>query len=213
MSVERNRLFALWATAETRARVWGGIAAVAVLVAAGNTILAWRILNRPREVIRVASDGIPQLVRLTPDYDEPQDAEIKAFVAAFAAAYGRADSYSLRNDLLYCAERMVPQLRAEFRKATRDLIPAVEGLQRRTYVDPGRLQIEIKDARAFPMPVRVRGIRQVLGAPDAPAEEQPFALSLQLVKATRRETLAGLLVYSISGDIAGDTAGGTAPAR
>ena len=208
-TVERNRLFALWATAETRARVWGGIAAVATLVACGNTALAWQVLHRPREVVRVGCDGIPQLVPLTPGYDEPQEAEIRAFIAAFATAYSRADSYSLRNDLLYCAERMVPELRGDFRKATRDLVSAVEGLQRRTYVDPTRLQIEIRDPRAFPLNVKVRGIRQVLGAPDATPEEQPFALSLQLVKAPRRETLAGLLVYSISGD----TAGSTAPAR
>lgn len=194
--LEKNRMMAVWASADTRARVWFTVACVTGLALFASLWTTIHLLNRPREVVRVGCDGVPQLVTITGAYDEPNDAEIRAFVTAFAIQYGRMDSFSVMNDVVFCAQNLVPELRETFRVTGRQLIATLEPLRRRTHVDPARVEIELDKTR-YPVTARVKGVRQVLG--NRP-EEQPFQFTLELVRASRREVLTGLLVYRIHAD-------------
>jgi hypothetical protein len=159
-----------------------------------------RVWNRPREVIRIGCDGIPQVVTLdSAAYSEPNEREIRAFATEFAVFYARSDSFSILNDLVWCANRMAPELRERFKRsvrgtaATPGVITVIEKLKRRTQVDPATLEIQA-DKRPYPWKVSVKGVRQVVG--DAGPGES-FELDLELVRASREEHLEGLLVWAI----------------
>ena len=200
MTAAGSRFVAIWASHEARARLWFRL----FLLASGSLILSLvttiRVWNRPREVIRIGCDGIPQVVTLDKaSYSEPNEREIRAFTTAFAVFYARSDSYSILNDLVWCANRMAPELREKFKRSVRStpdapgVISVIEKLQRRTQIDPTTLDIQV-DKRPYPWKVKVRGVRQVVG--DAGPGEG-FELDLDLVRASREEHLEGLLVWSI----------------
>jgi hypothetical protein len=200
MSASESRFVAIWASHEARARLW---LRLFVLTAAGlvlSLVTTIRIWNRPREVIRIGCDGIPQVVTLdSAAYSEPNEREIRAFATEFAVFYARSDSFSILNDLVWCANRMAPELRERFKRtvrgtaATPGVITVIEKLKRRTQIDPATLEIQA-DKRPYPWKVSVKGVRQVVGDPE-PGES--FELDLELVRASREEHLEGLLVWAI----------------
>lgn len=200
MSASESRFVAIWASHEARARLWFRLflAAAAALVLSLVTTL--RVWNRPREVVRIGCDGIPQVVTLdNVSYSEPNEREIRAFATEFAVFYARSDSYSILNDLVWCANRMAPELRERFKRSVRGtpetpgLISVIEKLQRRTQIDPATLEIQV-DKRPYPWKVNVKGVRQIVGD-KTPGES--FELELDLVRASRDEHLEGLLVWAI----------------
>src|SRR5262249_59443674 len=143
--------------------VFAGAGLVLSLV---TTIRVW---NRPREIIRIGCDGIPQVVTLdNAAYAEPNEREIRAFATEFAVFYARSDSYSILNDLVWCANRMAPDLRERFKRSvrgtpgTQGIVNVIEKLQRRTQIDPGTLEIQV-DKRPYPWKVNVKGVRPVVG--------------------------------------------------
>jgi hypothetical protein len=200
MSATNSRFMAIWASHETRARVWFRLF---LFTAAGlvlSLVTTLRVWSRPREVIRIGCDGIPQVVTLdNASYSEPNDREVRAFATEFAVFYARSDSFSILNDMVWCANRMAPDLRDRFKKTVRGtpqkpgIIGVIEKLQRRTQVDPAALEIEV-DKRPYPWKAKVKGVRQVVGD-TGPGES--FELELELVRASRDEQLAGLLVWGI----------------
>jgi hypothetical protein len=116
--------------------------------------------------VRIGCDGIPSLVRINDQvYSEPDEREIRAFVAEFAVFFMRGDSFSAVNDAVWAARRMAPELREEFRRAakgTRERMGSVailESLKRRTQIDASALEIEV-DKRVYPWRARVKGTRQ-----------------------------------------------------
>jgi hypothetical protein len=200
MTASDSRFVAIWASHEARARLW---LRLFVLTAAGlvlSLVTTIRVWNRPREVIRIGCDGIPQVVTLdSAAYSEPNEREIRAFATEFAVFYARSDSFSILNDLVWCANRMAPELRERFKRsvrgtaATPGVITVIEKLKRRTQIDPATLEIQA-DKRPYPWKVSVKGVRQVVGDP-GPGES--FELDLELVRASREEHLEGLLVWAI----------------
>ena len=200
MSAAGSRFIAIWASHELRARIWFRLflfTAAGLVLSLATTIRVW---NRPREVIRIGCDGIPQVVMLDKaSYSEPNEREIRAFTTAFAVFYARSDSYSILNDLVWCANRMAPELREKFKRSVRStpdapgVISVIEKLQRRTQIDPATLDIQV-DKRPYPWKVKVKGVRQVVGD-TGPGEG--FELDLDLVRASREEHLEGLLIWSI----------------
>jgi hypothetical protein len=200
MSASDSRFVAIWASHEARARLWFRlfiVTAAALVLSLATTLRVW---NRPREVVRIGCDGIPQVVTLdSAAYSEPNEREIRAFATEFSVFYARSDSYSILNDLVWCANRMAPELRDRFKRSVRGttetpgIISVIEKLQRRTQIDPAILELQV-DKRPYPWKVNVKGVRQVVGD-KAPGEG--FELELDLVRASRDEHLEGLLVWAI----------------
>lgn len=194
-----NRAMAIWASAERRARVYGfmllvsmGVTGLALL----NTYKAW---HREREVVRVGCDGIPQLVRVNDEvYAEADERELRAFVGEFTVFFMRYDSHSILNDSAWAAARMTPELAEAFKATMRGgrdrpgVIPMIEGLQRRTQIDPGRLEITIDKSR-YPWTASVKGERQIVGQD----ETEKFSLALDLLRASRNEVIAGVVVAGV----------------
>jgi hypothetical protein len=200
MSASDSRFIAIWASHEARARLWFRLFLMASAGLALSLVTTIRVWNRPREVVRIGCDGIPQVVRLdNAAYSEPNEREIRAFATQFAVFYARSDSYSILNDLVWCANRMAPELRERFKRAvhgtsqTPSIITVIERLHRRTQIDPASLDIQV-DKGPYPWKVQVKGRRQVVG--DAGPGEA-FELGLDLVRASRDEQLEGLLVWGI----------------
>lgn len=200
MSASDNRFVAIWASHEARARLWFRLFLLAAAGLAVSLLTTIRVWNRPRDVIRIGCDGIPQVVRLdNVAYSEPNEREIRAFATEFAVFYARSDSYSILNDLVWCANRMAPELRDRFKRSVRGtaetpgIITVIEKLKRRTQIDPAILDIQV-DKGPYPWKVQVKGVRQVVG--DAGPGES-FELELNLVRASREEQLEGLLVWGI----------------
>jgi hypothetical protein len=200
MSVSQSRFVAIWASHEARAKVWFRLFLVATAGLVLSLVTTIRVWNRPREVVRIGCDGIPQVVTLdNAAYSEPNEREIRAFATEFAVFYSRSDSYSILNDLVWCANRMAPDLRERFKRSvrgtpgTQGIVNVIEKLQRRTQIDPGMLEIQV-DKRPYPWKVNVKGVRQVVG--DKGSGES-FELDLDLVRASRDERLEGLLVWGI----------------
>ncbi len=76
-----NLLRAIWERHAERAALWRVLCLGSAVLTALALLLSVRLLNRPREVIRIGCDGIPQLVRLdTEQYTEPNEREMQAFV-------------------------------------------------------------------------------------------------------------------------------------
>ena len=163
IGVGRNsRFVAFWATAEKRARICFWVAAVQTVLLALALFSLIRVLARPREVIRVGCDGIPQLVQINEVvYSEPAEQEIRAFASGGS---------SVVNDLAYCMRRMTPELRERFKALARGsrerpgLVSVIESLKRRTQIDPGSLEVKV-DKRSYPWRAVVKGARQVVGQP------------------------------------------------
>ena len=200
MSASESRFVAIWASHEARARIWFRlflIASVGLVLSLVTTIRVW---SRPREVVRIGCDGIPQVVTLdNAAYSEPNEREIRAFATEFAVFYARSDSFSILNDLVWCANRMAPDMRDRFKRSvrgtpgTQGIVQVIEKLQRRTQIDPATLEIQV-DKRPYPWKANVKGVRQVVG--DKGSGES-FELDLDLVRASRDERLEGLLVWGI----------------
>ncbi len=201
MSIPNNRFIAFWASHERRARIYGRLLGVSLALLGLSLVNTYRAWNQPRDVIRIGCDGIPQLVRLNEEvYSEPDEREIRAFTSLFAVMYARGDSYSVVNDYVFCASKMNPELREQFRLQARGTperpgaIQVVESLRRRTQVDPASLEISI-DKKSYPWRVKVAGLRQIVGQGSDTSEK--FELDLELVRASRNQVLEGLLVYRI----------------
>jgi hypothetical protein len=200
MGASTNRFIAIWASHEARARLWFRLFVLAAASLALSLVTTIRVWHRPREVVRIGCDGIPQVVMLDNQaYSEPNEREIRAFATEFAVFYARSDSFSILNDLVWCANRMAPDLRERFKRAVRGgretpgLVAVIEKLRRRTQIDPATLAIDV-DKRPYPWRVHVKGVRQTVGV-DSPGED--FELDLELVRASRDERIEGLLVWAI----------------
>lgn len=197
--MSENLLRAIWDRHAHRAALWRGLCLGSSVLTALALLLCLRLLTRPREVIRIGCDGIPQLVRLdTEQYTEPNEREMQAFVRLWTVAYARNDSFSAVNDAVHAARYMVPELRDVYRRRMRGsaqqpgLLAALEAVQRRTEIDPNALQVEI-DRQQYPWVARARGERRIVGQ----AEAQAFALEVRLVRAPREQVLEGLLVQEV----------------
>jgi hypothetical protein len=189
---------AFWRSAEERAIFWHRLALFEAFAVCLSLVVTGRVLGKPREVIRVGCDGIPQVVTINDTvYSEPDEREIRSFAASFASFYGRADSYSIVNDLVWCAKRMTPELRARFKALVKGrggrpgLVEAVEALKRRTEVEVSEVQV---DKRSYPWHARVRGVQKVVGESEG---GQGFELDLDLVRTSRDELVEGLLIWGI----------------
>jgi len=200
MSATRSRFVAIWASHEARARIWFRLFLTAAAGLALSLATTLRVWNRPREVIRIGCDGIPQVVTLdNTSYSEPNEREIRAFATEFAVFYARSDSFSILNDMVWCANRMAPELRDQFKRTVRGtqerpgLVTVIEKLQRRTQIDPAALDIVI-DKRPYPWRVGVKGVRQVVGETGS---GEAFELDMELVRTSREERVEGLLVWGI----------------
>jgi hypothetical protein len=200
MSASESRFVAIWASHEARARIWFRLFLVAAAGLVLSLVTTIRVWSRPREVVRIGCDGIPQVVTLdNAAYSEPNEREIRAFATEFAVFYARSDSFSILNDLVWCANRMAPDMRDRFKRSvrgtpgTQGIVQVIEKLQRRTQIDPATLEIQV-DKRPYPWKVNVKGNRQVVG--DKGSGES-FELDLDLVRASRDERLEGLLVWGI----------------
>lgn len=201
MAAQKSRFVAFWASAEKRAAIWFRVAAIQTVLVTLSVVVLWRVLGRPREVIRIGCDGIPQVVQINEAvYSEPAEQEIRAFAATFATFYARSDSYSVVNDLVFCMRRMTPELRERFKVIARGsrerpgIAAVVESLKRRTQIDPASLEVKV-DKHTYPWRAVVKGSRQVVGEP--PEAAQPFELELELVRTSRDELIEGLLVWGI----------------
>ena len=197
---ESNLLRAIWERHASRAALWRALCLCSSVLTGLALVLCLRLLNRPREVIRIGCDGIPQLVRLdTEQYTEPNEREMQAFVRIWTVAYARGDSFSAINDAVHAARYMVPELREVYRRRMRGtaeqagLLAQLEAVQRRTEIDPNQLAVEI-DRQVYPWTARVKGERRVVGAQ---TDVQPFALEVKLVRAPREQVLEGLLVQEV----------------
>lgn len=201
MSASQSRFIAIWASHEARAKLWFRLFCIAVAALALSLITTLRVWNRPREVVRIGCDGIPQVVALdNAAYSEPNEREIRAFATEFAVFYARSDSFSILNDMVWCANHMAPELREQFKRTvrgapgtTQGIVTVIEKLQRRTQIDPATLEIQV-DKRPYPWKVNVKGVRQIVGD-KGPGEG--FELDMDLVRTSRDEHLEGLLVWAL----------------
>ncbi len=203
-----NLLRAIWERHVERAALWRALCLASGLTTGLALVLCLRLLNRPRDVIRIGCDGIPQLVRLdTEQYTEPNEREMQAFVRLWTVAYARNDSFSAVNDAVHAARYMVPELRELYRRRMRGtheqpgLLAALEAVRRRTEIDPNALEVEI-DRQQYPWVARASGERRIVGQ----AENQRFALEVRLVRAPREQVLEGLLVLEVRDVEAGPAA-------
>jgi hypothetical protein len=202
-AVERGRLnpprvMAFWRSAEERAVFWHRLALFEGLSLVLSLGVAGRVLGRPREVIRIGCDGIPQVVTINDAvYQEPDEREIRAFATSFASFYARSDSYSIVNDFVWCAKRMTPELRERFKTLVRgsggrpSLVAAIEALKRRTEVEISEVKV---DKASYPWRARVRGVQKTVGEGEG---GQAFEVDLDLVRTSRDELIEGLLVWGI----------------
>ena len=202
MAVKDSRFIAVWASAEKRARVWCWLCVTSTGLLGMNLVATIRANSRPREVIRIGCDGIPEVVRIEePAYSDPSEREIRAFAGEFAEKVMRRDSYSVRQDFLWAARRMAPELQTRFKQEARGTatkrgaLEAIESLAQRTQVEPSGLETKISK-ETYPWRAEVKGVRQIVGREGAAAE--PFELRLELVRASRNELIEGLLVWQMA---------------
>jgi hypothetical protein len=214
VSAESSRLVDFWRAADNRAQLWFWLflAVSTALVLSLTTSI--RLLNKPREVIRIGCDGVPQLFTPTAQYSEPNEPEIRAFTGNFVVAMARADSFSVVNDYVDAARRMAPNLRQAFMKEARGhdgrpgTIQIIQALKRRTQIDPSSLELRI-DKTNYPWRVEVKGARQIVGESVADSQPQSFSMDVELVRAPREEVLEGVLVWAVKsrGDAVGSPMG------
>lgn len=194
-----NLFTALWKRHAQHAATWRALCLGQAVLTALALGLCFTLLRRPREVVRIGCDGIPQLVRLdVQQYSEPNEHEIQAFVRMWAVAYARADSWSAVNDAVYVGRYMVPELREAYRRHMRGtaaqpgLLAQLEAVKRRTEIDPNELDVRV-DTHQYPWVAEVRGARKIVGAADV----QRFSLVVKLVRAPREQVLEGMLVQGV----------------
>jgi hypothetical protein len=97
--VADNLFTALWKRHAQHAATWRALCLGQAVITVLALVLAFTLLHRPREVVRIGCDGIPQLVRLdVQQYAEPNEREIQAFVRTWAVAYARAARAGARGD-------------------------------------------------------------------------------------------------------------------
>ncbi len=196
MRAAPNRFFEAWAKAERRALVAWAVAAMQTVLACAALGLLYLERRKEPMVVRVSADGIPQTVALTEAYFEPNEAELRAFGANFATLFMRGDSYSLRQDWLWCAEHMLEELAERFKAEARGTatqpgaLAVVEALGRRTEIPRDSLEIAV-DKRPWPWRITVSGVRKVLGED---GEGRRWRLDLDVVRASRRVLPEGLIV-------------------
>jgi hypothetical protein len=195
-----NRLTAVWKHHANQAATWRALCLGQGVVTALGLGLCYHLLQRPREVVRIGCDGVPQLVRLDVEqYSEPSEREIQAFVRRWSVGYARADSFSAVHDAVDTGRYMVPELRDAYRLRMRGtterpgLVAHIQALKRRTEIEPNALDVRV-NTRAYPWAVEVRGVRKIVGRDDP----QPFGLSIKLVRAPREQVLEGMLVQEVS---------------
>src|SRR5258708_9982939 len=169
VSAKESRLVAVWASAEQRARVWFWLCLASAGLSALSLVATIRAHSRPREVIRIGCDGIPEVVRVEePAYSDPSEREIRAFATEFTEKVMRRDSYSVRQDFLWAARRMAPELQARFKQEARGTatkrgaVEAIEALAQRTQVEPSGLEIKISK-EMYPWRAEVKGVRKIVG--------------------------------------------------
>lgn len=194
-----NLFTALWKRHAQHAATWRALCLGQAGITALSLGLCFTLLHRPREVVRIGCDGIPQLVRLdVQQYSEPNEHEVQAFVRLWAVAYARGDSFSAVNDAVYVARYMVAELREEYRRRMKGaagqpgLLAQLEAVKRRTEIDPNDLQVRV-DTQQYPWVAEVRGVRKIVGASDV----QHFGLVVKLVRAPREQVLEGVLVQGV----------------
>ena len=202
MSAKESRFIAVWASAEQRACVWFWLCLASAGLSGLSLVTTIRAHSRPREVIRIGCDGIPEVVRIEePAYSDPSEREIRAFAAEFTEKLMRRDSYSVRQDFLWAARRMAPELQVRFKQEARGTatkrgaVEAIEALAQRTQVEPSALEIKISK-ETYPWRAEVKGVRQIVGREAGTPE--PFELRLELVRASRNELIEGLLVWQLT---------------
>ena len=196
-----NPAVAFWQSHERRARLYGVALAVMAVINLMSQVNLYRQSHKEREVVRIGCDGIPQLVRVNDQvYAEPDEREIHAFAAEFTVFFMRGDSFSAVNDAAWCARRMTPELGEAYKSAMRGsrhhqgAIAILEGLKRRTQIDPSTLEIAV-DRKSYPWRANVKGRRQIVGADDAAG--QVFELDLELFRASRNDVVEGLVVSAV----------------
>jgi hypothetical protein len=194
-----NKLTAVWKGHMHQAATWRALCLGQGVIAVLSLGVIYVLLHRPRDVIRIGCDGVPQLVRLDAEqYGEPDEREIQAFVRRWSVGYARADSFSALHDAVDTGRYMVPELRDAYRLRMRGttgrpgLVAQIEALKRRTEIEPNDLDVRV-NTRVYPWAVEVRGVRKVVGRDDA----QPFGLSIRLVRAPREQVLEGMLVQEV----------------
>jgi len=197
--VADNLFTALWKRHAQHAATWRALCLGQAVITALALVLCFTLLRRPREVVRIGCDGIPQLVRLdVQQYSEPNEHEIQAFVRMWAVAYARDDSFSAVNDAVYVARYMVPELREAYRRRMKGtpgqagLLAQLEAVKRRTEIDPNDLEVRV-DTHQYPWVAEVSGVRKIVGA----AEVQHFGLVVKLVRTPREQVLEGMLVQGV----------------
>lgn len=197
-----NKFVLAWASAERRAIIGQAVGIAGVVVACASLVLLHRERTREPMVIRIAQDGMPQAVVLTENYSEPNENDLRVFGIDFARRFMAGDSYSVRNDFVYCAERMVAELAEKFlqeAKGTPERAGAaavIETLKRRTHIPLESMEVTV-NKRDWPWRIEIKGQRQVVGQEDRPTE---WRLVLKVLKASRRLLPAGLLVHEIESD-------------
>jgi hypothetical protein len=200
MTAETSRFVAYWRAADQRAELWFWCFIGASVLTAVSMVTTVRMMGKPREVIRIGCDGVPQLFTPTAQYSEPNEPEIRSFVTNFVTALARADSFSVVNDYVFAASKMAPKLREEFKREARGhdgragTIKIIESLRRRTQIDPSSLEVQI-NKKDYPWQVQINGVRQTVG--DVSTQAQPFSVQLELVRASREEILEGMLVWAL----------------
>lgn len=194
-----NRFFEAWGVADRRARLAWTAAAVQSLLAVACLALLHAEKTKEPLVYRVACDGIPTPVTLTEAYFEPSESELRSFGANFAIHFMRGDSFSLRQDLLWCVEYMEARLAERFKREARGssyepgAITVVESLGRRTEIPRVQLEVAV-DKRPWPWVIKVSGVRRTLGDNGA---GRKWDLELHVVRTTRRLLPEGLVVVEV----------------
>lgn len=194
-----NRFFEAWGLADRRARLaWCAAGVQSVLALTCLALLHAEKAKEPM-VYRVACDGIPTPVALTEAYFEPSENELRAFGTNFAIHFMRGDSFSVRQDLLWCLEYMEATLADRFKRELKGssyepgAIGVVESLSRRTEIPRESLEVTV-DKRPWPWVIKVKGVRKVLREE---GEGRSWQLELQVVRTSRRVLPEGLLVVEI----------------
>jgi hypothetical protein len=166
MSASDSRFVAIWASHEARARLWFRLFLVTAAGLVLSLVTTIRVWNRPREIVRIGCDGIPQVVALdNAAYSEPNEREIRAFATEFAVFYARSDSFSILNDLVWCANRMAPDLRIASSAASAGRGTTGMSRSSRSFSGERRsIPPRWRSGRQAALPWKVNvGVRQVVG--------------------------------------------------
>jgi hypothetical protein len=173
-----------------------------IVVACAAMVMLHKERTREPMVIRIAQDGMPQAVTLTENYTEPNETDLRWFGIDFARRFMLGDSYSVRQDYMYCAERMVAERAGQFlqeAKGTAERAGAaavIESLKRRTHIPLESMEVSV-DKRPWPWRIEIKGERRVVGDEN---NVMQWKLQLKVVKASRRLLPSGLLVYDVEAD-------------